>query len=305
MRQISLQGHRGARGLLAENTLPSLAGAFDYAMQGIEFDIQLTKDDQLVIYHDLTLKSSITRNSKGQWVSKNAPAVRSLTLKQLRKYKIGQINKATAYGLRFRKQGKLEDQCVPTLSELIEYLDKRNLNKVLLNIEIKHSPVKPKLCPEPAYIAQKVADEISSLDLGSRTIVQCFNWSVVEAVKGINNQLLTSCLTTIDPTEDTLSPFKGKASQWNAGLDIRDFNYSVADMVSEFGADYWAPYFRNLKRTQLQRAHQHKLKVMTWTVNHSASMKRLMNWGVDGIISDYPNKLEYSWKQWASKIKNT
>ncbi len=300
MRQISLQGHRGARGLLPENTLPSLIKPFEYGMHGIEFDVQLSKDDQVVIYHDLRLKSGITRNSSNNWVHKSGPAVRSLNLKQLKSYKLGRINKNTAYGLRFRKQTALPDQTIPTLYELVEYLDQRNLNNALLNIEIKHSPIAPDLCPDPVYLAEIIVNEINKLNISKRCIVQSFNWSVIQAVKRMDSALTISCLTTIDPVLDTLSPGKKRASLWNAGLDIRDFDNCVVDMVAEFGADYWAPNYINLTKPWIKAAHDRNLRVMTWTVNHLPTMIRIMNWRIDAIISDYPDKLAAASSQWKS-----
>jgi len=302
MRQISLQGHRGARGLLPENTLPSLIEPFEYGMHGIEFDVQLSRDDQVVIYHDLRLKSSITRNSRNNWVQKTGPAIRSLNLKQLKEYKLGRINKKTAYGLRFRKQARLPDQTIPTLYELVEFLDQCKLSNVILNIEIKHSPLEPDLCPEPVYIAEKIVNEINNLKISKRCIVQCFDWSVIQAVKQFDSALAISCLTTIDPVLDTLSPHKGKASLWNAGLDIRDFNNNAVDMVAQFNADYWTPNYINLTKSQIGQAHNHNLGVMTWTVNNPLTMRRLMKWGIDAVISDYPDKLDIAHRQWKSTL---
>ncbi len=303
MRQISLLGHRGARGLLPENTLPSLAKPFEFSAHGIEFDLQLSKDNELVIYHDLRLKSNITRNVHGKWIKKTGPPIRQLTLKQLRQYKLGRLNKHTAYGLLYRKQQTLPDQSIPTLAEMIEYFDKLNLNKTLLNIEIKHSPLEPEICPRPSTLAKRIVQEIHRLKINKRCVVSCFNWEVVRVVREIDPSLKIGCLTMADPTEDTLSPVKGKTSLWNAGLDIRDFNNIVPDMVKEFGAEYWIPYYKNLSRTAVVTAHSRGLKVFTWTVNHKATMKKLMKWGIDGIISDYPDKLEKCWAQWSSKNK--
>ena len=300
MRQISLQGHRGARGLLAENTLPSLVKPFEFGMHGIEFDVQLSKDDEVIIYHDFRLKSNITRNSQNKWIEKNGPPVRYLSLKELKQYKLGKINKATAYGVRFRKQASLPDQSIPTLYELVEHLNKNDLGDVLLNIEIKHSPLLPDLCPEPEFLAEKIVHEINKLDISKRCIVQCFNWSVIKAVRKLDSSLPISCLSTIDPFEDTLSPQDGKACAWTANLDIRDFNNNVAEMVAQFNANYWAPNFINLSQELIDHAHNRNLAVMTWTVNHQSTMKRLLNWGVDAIISDYPDKLEIAFRHWKS-----
>lgn len=300
MRQISLQGHRGARGLLAENTLPSLAKPFEYGMHAIEFDVQLSKDDQVIIYHDLRLKSSITRNSQNKWIRRTGPAVRALSLKQLKQYKLGRINKKTAYGIRFRNQTSLPDQSIPTLHELVEYLDQRKLNNATLNIEIKHSPYESNLCPGPEHLAEKIVNEINRLEISKRCIIQCFNWSVLQAVRQIDSALPISCLTTIDPIEDTLSPDKGRTSRWNDGLDIRDFDNNVVDMVAQFNADYWAPNYINLTSPEIAYAHNRNLRVITWTVNHLSTMKRMMDWGIDAIISDYPDKLEIANRQWKS-----
>ncbi len=303
MRQISLLGHRGARGLLAENTLPSLAKPFEFGADGIEFDVQLSKDNELVIYHDLRLKSNITRDADGKWIKKLGPAVRDLTLKQLRQYKLGRINKRSAYGLLYSKQQILPDQTIPTLAELVEYFDKQRLNQAILNIEIKHSPKEPGLCPRPTTLAKKVVDEIHRLKINNRCVVSCFNWAVIKAVREIDSSLSIGCLTTVDPTENTLTPVNNKPSLWNAGLDIRDFNRVTPEMVAAFGAEYWIPYYKNLSKAHLDIAHSHHLKVFTWTVNHKATMKKLMQWGTDGIISDYPDKLQKTWQQWSSNNK--
>ena len=301
MRQISLLGHRGARGILPENTLPSLAKPFEFGAHGIEFDLQLSKDNELVIYHDLRLKPNLTRDPSGKWIKKNGPAIRSLTFNQLRQYKLGRINKKTAYGLKFRKQHVLHDQSIPTLAELVEFLDKKNLNHALLNIEIKHSPLQPEICPRPSTLAKKVVQEIHRLKINKRCVVSCFNWAVIQAVREIDSSLQTGCLTVIDPMDDTISPRKGKASPWNAGLDIRDFNHVVPSMVAEFGPEYWIPYYKNLNKKSIDQAHSNNLKVFTWTVNHATTMKKLMEWGIDGIITDYPDKLEKCWCKWSSK----
>ena len=300
MRQISLQGHRGARGLLAENTLPSLTKPFEFGMHGIEFDVQLSKDDKVVIYHDLRLKSDITRDAGNNWVKNAGPPVRSLPLSELKQYRLGRINKKTAYGLRFRKQACLPDQSMPTLYDLVEHFDKRNLGQVHLNIEIKHSPVDTDLCPDPVHLANIIVNEIANLGISKRCTVQCFNWSVIEAVRNIDDSLPISCLTTVDPIEDTVYPKNGNRSLWNAGLDIRDFDNNVVNMVLHFNADYWAPNFINLSKAQIDHAHAHDLAVMTWTVNHLSTMKRLMNCRVDAIISDYPDKLANAFRQWKS-----
>jgi len=301
MRQISLLGHRGARGLLAENTLPSLAKPFEYGADGIELDIQLSKDNKLVIYHDLRLKSNITRDPYGKWVRKPGQPVRSLTLNQLKQYKLGLINKKTAYGLLFRKQKRLPDQAIPTLAELVEHFDKENLNNALLNIEIKHSPEETEICPRAFTIAKKVVDEIHRLKIADRCVVSCFNWAVIKSVRELDTGLKTGCLTMIDPNDDTISPVKGNTSLWNAGLDIRDYDQSVAAMVLEFGAEFWIPYYKNLTKQELDKAHINDLNVITWTVNHKQTMKKLMRWGVNGIISDYPNKLQSAYQRFSAK----
>lgn len=300
MRQISLQGHRGARGLLAENTLASLIKPFEFGMDGIEFDVQLSRDDKLVIYHDLRLKPEITRDASNRWVDKNGPPVRSLTLNQLKQYRLGRIKKSSAYGMRFRKQTVLPDQTIPSLYDLVEHLDRHNLGHVTLNIEIKHSPLDADLCPSTEHMAKVIVDEIRNLNISRRCILQSFNWAVIKHVRALDHTLPISCLTTGHPAEDTVSARNGSPSPWTGGLDVRDFNNNVVDMVLEFNADYWAPNVINLNKTQLERAHAHHLAVMTWTVNHILTMKRLMNWGVDAIITDYPDRLEAAFQQWKS-----
>ena len=137
---ISLVGHRGARGLMPENTIEGFEYILDNGISAIEFDVLLTKDEVPVITHDFHLSKSITRNAEGNWLLKNGPRIGDLTVADLQMFDVGGVDKRSSYGSLYPKQAFLSDVRIPKLSDLLELACRPEGQNLFLLLEVKSEP---------------------------------------------------------------------------------------------------------------------------------------------------------------------
>ncbi len=305
MKTLKIEGHRGARGLLPENTLASFKKALDIGVTGIEFDVGITRDNHVVVVHDRELNPAITRDAVGNWLDDTGPAIWHLTLDELHKYDVGRLDPNSDYCRNFPLQQAVDGSRIPTLAEVAELLDKRSQNDVDLNIELKISPEYPDATMYPEAFADRVVYEIKQLDLSTRTTLQCFYWRVIQHIQEITPDIRVSYLTSEDPGFfDTIYGVDKSDSEWTAPFDIRDYK-SVPHMVATAGGHVWSPNYKDISRNIVSTAHELDLPVFTWTVNEKDDMRRLIDWSVDGIISDYPDRLRSVLEDMGMAVPNT
>lgn len=286
---FDLEGHRGARGLAPENTLAAFRRALAIGVTTLETDLAVTRDDVLVISHDPYLNSDLVRDADGQWLVERGPAIRSLTLVELKRYDIGRMNPSSRYATQFPSQQAADGERFPTLDELFD-LVKTQPKPVRLNVETKITPTDPHQTVDPATFARLVVDTIHRAQLGERVTVQSFDWRTLVAVKKRDPSIATACLTIETENNDNVKPGDNGASPWTAGFDLRRYG-SVPKLVKAAQCDIWSPLWRNATNERIDEAHALGIKVLPWTVNDPAEMARLIDAGVDGIITDYPDRL--------------
>ncbi len=137
---FDLIGHRGARGLAPENTLPSFARALSLGVTVLELDTAITKDGVIVISHDPSLNPNITRDKDGKWLAKPGPAIHSLTFNELQQYDVGRLKPNTNYAKSFPEQKSVDGTRIPRLADLFALVKKSGNEQVRFNIELKVSP---------------------------------------------------------------------------------------------------------------------------------------------------------------------
>ena len=281
---FDLQAHRGGRGLAPENTLAAFSQAVALGVDTLELDVGLTADGVVVISHDTSLNPDHTRDAQGQWLSAKGPTVRSLTLAQLQRYDVGRIRPDSEYAKQFTKQQAVDGQRIPTLAALFDQV--RANPKVRFNIETKVDPTLPDETASPDAIADALVAEIQRAGVAQRVTIQSFDWRtlarVAQRAPGIQRAYLSSPRTLAD-------------SRWTQGIELASHG-SAPQLVKAAAGDStapltWSPAFRELTQAQIQEAHSIGLLVLPWTVNARADMARLIDWGVDGIITDYPDVL--------------
>ena len=282
---FDLQGHRGARGLMPENTPPAWRKALEIGVDTIECDMAVTKDGVVVVYHDQRLNPDITRGPDGKWLEKPTPAINELTFDELQKYDVGRIKPGTKYAADFPDQQPVDGTRIPRLSDLFDLVKAAGNTKVGFDCETKLSPLAPEETLPPQEFARKVIAEIRKHGMAARTMVQSFDWRTLQVIQkeapGIRTMYLSSP-RTLAPAEG------GRPSPWLAGFAPEQHG-SVPRAVKAAGGSIWAPNQTYLTPQLLAEAKSLGLTVIPWTVNSPDMMTKLIDMGVDGIISDRPD----------------
>ena len=292
VREIFIVGHRGAAGLAPENTLAAFKKACEFGVDAIELDVFLSADGKIIVHHDYRLKPETTRSSNGSFLSRPGPAIKDLNLAQLKTYDVGRLRPDTRYSRRYPKQQAVDGARIPTLKESIAFLNANCGGETQLWIEIKTNPEKPHRTPPPAMIAKAVLAVVGEQNYATRVRILAFDWRVLTHVQKIASDIPLVYLTHVGVRFNTIKPGQAGASPWMAGLDIDDFNGSVPQAVKAAGGRYWAPHYQYLTMAQLKEAHQLGLEVFVWTVDSRAEMIRLLEMGVNGIITNRPDILK-------------
>ena len=288
-RAFDLQGHRGARGLAPENTLAAFRRALEIGVTTIETDVAVTKDGVPVISHDPRLNPDLVRDESGQWLAAQGPSIHSLTLDELRRYRLGRINPQSRYAHDFPEQQPSDGERFPTLADLLERV-RESGKPVRLNIETKLTPDNAGDTVDAATFVRVIVDALRKAHLADRAPIQSFDWRTLVEMREVAPDIPTTCLTIDTQNNSTMVPAADGKSPWHAGLALRDYG-SVPALVAAAGCTTWSMFWRNLTPALVQEAHGKGLKLLPWTVNNPSDMERLIEMGVDGIITDYPDRL--------------
>lgn len=280
---FDLQAHRGGRGLTPESTLAGFRNAIALGVATLETDLAVTKDDVLVLSHEPRLNPDLVRGPDGKWLEGTGPTIHSLTLAELKTYDIGRLNPATHYGQQFPAQTPHDGERFPTLAELYAMAGPG----IRFNIETKIDPTKPDQTVDAAHFAKLTVDAIHAAKMQRRTTIQSFDWRTLVEAKRLAPEIETVCLTIESRDMNTVSP---RPSPWLAGLDAKNAGSSILQLARMAGCSAWSPFWRNVTAATVVEAHALGLKVIPWTVNDPAEMKRLIDLKVDGLITDYPDR---------------
>ena len=192
---IKIYGHRGARGDLPENTLPSFKYLFDNKIMAYETDILITKDNIPVLTHDFRLDPSFTKDDLGNWIEDENIKIFDLTYEELQKFDVGSINKLSRYGRRFINQKKLENQKIPSLSELLDLSSQYNDENLVVNLEIKSTPVEEMLTPKPHEYVKLVIEEVKKSKIKENIIISSFDWRILKEIENQSPEISRGYLT--------------------------------------------------------------------------------------------------------------
>ncbi len=295
-KEIMIIGHRGAAGLLPENSIAGFMKAIEIGVDAFELDVHLTSDNVVVVTHDYKLKPEITRDSTGKWIKKK-PLIKDLNLAQIQSFDIGRLNRSTDYAKKYPNQKNVDGERIPTLLDVIK-LVKRSDDNVKIFIELKTSPGKTTESNSLELIAREVAKIIKEENFIDRVTVISFDWRGLSHIKKYIPGVRTAHLTIANKSFDTIQSNKDGPSPWMNGVDIDEFK-SIPEAIKAAGGGIWATnYYHTLSHGKsinsdiVEQAHTHGLYVLVWTVNNRQDMKRMIKMNVDGIITDRPDILK-------------
>ncbi len=275
---FSLQGHRGARGNYPENTIPAFKYAIEKNMNAIELDAVVTLDNEVVVYHDFFLNSAICISPDGKPV--NAKPVKKVTLAEFQLLDCG-----TKKNKNFPEQVPVPGIHPPTLKEVFTFVKAEealspHVSQLQFSIEMKINPLD--------YSQEEIKKNIALLiniikeyKLENRVIIQSFVMEALQESKSLAPEIRTSALFSV--------------SYFNFAMLAMGFRNSLRQEIIQTAlaskADYISPYQVYVTHSFVKEAHEKKLKVIPWTVNSEKEIRLMLSTGVDGIISDYPERL--------------
>ena len=279
-------GHRGERGDLPENTGKRWKYLFENDSSAQETDIVLYKELGPVIHHDFRLNPALTKDSEGNWITNDDIKIYDLTYEQLSKFTIGSINKKSEYGRKFDNQKNLPAQEIPKLSDLLELTSRNILDGLIINLEIKSTPIENNLTPHPDIMAKLVINEVNKFKLRDNVIYSSFDWRILREIKTLDPKIPRAYLT---------SKKMGKIYDKSPWLDLMPVydkdNLGLPKLIKELGGNAWHPKHKDIKREDVRISHDEGLPINVWTVNEEYDMMRMIDQGVDGIMTDYPVKV--------------
>ncbi|MBK7873420.1 MAG: glycerophosphodiester phosphodiesterase [Saprospiraceae bacterium] len=261
------QGHRGARGLMPENSIPGFLKALEYPIKTLEMDVVISKDSQVILSHEPWMSASICSKPDGSLVTEEED--KAFKIFQLTYDEIRQFDCGSRGNVRFPEQQSLPTH-KPLLSEGVTEVERHCKDyKIALpfyNIEIKSQPEWDNIfTPEPRIFAQLLIDQINRLGIKDRTCIQSFDVRALQAVHEIDETIVTAYL-----------------------LENADGLEKNMEKLS-FKPNIYSPYHALVSANLVEKVHTQKMRIIPWTVNDTITMRGLINMGVDGIITDYPN----------------
>lgn len=255
---LQIHGHRGSRGSHPENTLPAFQEAVMAKAHVLELDMQLTADDVVIISHEPSLTSALCRYTSGKPITAPIP-IRSLRALELAQFECGAIAQA-----RFPEQKQIAGVPIPTFEAFLQWKAK-NAPKLEMNIETKMTADDPKWIPDPALFATRVIELLRKHGVVEKAILQSFDFRTLAAAKKIEPKLRLSCLFETEKDFCTLTHAQGAA--------------------------FASPEKGLVTKEQVAACHKLGIQVVPWTANAPEDWRRLLECGVDAIITDYPRKL--------------
>ncbi len=269
LQNFDIQGHRGCRGLLPENTIPAMLLALEFEVTTLEMDVVITKDKQVVLSHEPYLSSKTCRDKKGKRIPKTKEKkynIYEMTYKELKKYDCGTVSSS-----KFPNQLNVKT-VKPLLTDVIDVVEEHICDNALPDVQFSiETKIKERtdniFHPEPEEFVYLVLNAIRTRCIEEKTIIQSFDFRTLRLVKEKEPSIKIGLLDQ---------------NQNSAEYNIQQLG---------FKPDIYSPHYQKVTPSLVNYLHDQNIKVIPWTVNSEAAMRNLINMGVDGIISDYPNVL--------------
>ncbi|GAB3195937.1 glycerophosphoryl diester phosphodiesterase [Pontibacter aydingkolensis] len=267
MPAFDMEGHRGARGLMPENTIPAMIKAMELGVTTLEMDAHISKDGRVLLSHDPYFNRKHELLPDGKKIP--ASEAKKHVLYQLDYSEIKRYDVGSKFYKNFPKQ-QLQQAHKPLLAEVIDtvqaYIADHNLPQVFYNIETKSKPSGDgKYHPAPHEFVERLMAVILEKKIAPYVIIQSFDVRTLQVLKQKYPEIKTSLLV--------------------------ENLHSLEKNLEKLGflPNVYSPYYKLVTPDLLQKAHNLNMKVIPWTVNDLKEMKQLKELGVDGIITDYPD----------------
>ncbi len=268
-RQIEVQGHRGCRGLMPENTLPAFKKALDLGVRSLELDVVITRDKKVLVSHEPWLSHEICTDKRGREIKEaQEPNIYKMTYEEIARCDCGSIPHP-----RFPKQKKIQVS-KPLLNDLIDSLrqycrDKDiDHNTVWYNIEIKRKKEHDRIFHPPvAEFTDLLISLIQDKNIGEQCNIQSFDWEVLRLCREKAPHIPLAMLV-----ENELS----------AEENLQELGFTP---------QIYSCYFKLIDKEVLDFVEKYNMKLIPWTVNEPNDIETMLALPIDGIITDFPDRV--------------
>lgn len=280
--------HRGASGLAPENTLAAVRKAIEAGADGIEFDVQLSADGHVVVYHDLRLKPELTRLD-GKWLAVAGSAVSSLTLAELRRYDVGRVRPGTPYARRYPDYAPADGERIPTLDAVLALVRETAPAEFQLWIELKLDPTQPDLSSDPDALADAVAAAVEGAGMAAQATAISFHWPALYRIQEKAPAIRTGYLSAQQDWLDNIAAGRPGLSPWTAPVDVDAHGGSIPQAIAAAGGAAWSVYLGDLTPQTLREARDLGLQVGVWTVRSRSDLALARGLAPDVVTTDRPD----------------
>ena len=288
---IRIYGHRGARGDIVENSLEGFRYTFDLGIRAVEFDVVISKDNIPVLFHDYHLNPDIVKDSSNNWISNKNIKILDLTFEELQKYNIESLKPETRYAKRFKNQKPAKGAKIPKLKDFFKLVNEDKYKDVFLNLEIKSTPVIEGLTPNPEKMVSLILKDIKEFNLEDRTLITSYDFRILYALKKQNPNVLRGFITLQQGLSITKKNIY-ENSPWMVKNYPMEELFLLPNIIKSLEGHVWSAFYRDVTKQNVELAHKHGLATCVWTVNREQDIIRMIEYGVDGIITDYPKKVQ-------------
>ena len=288
---VRIYGHRGARGDMVENSISGLKYAFDLGIRAVEFDVVISKDNIPVLFHDYRLNPDLVKDSSGNWITDKNMKLRDLTYEEISKYTIESVKPDTKYAKRFKNQQSAKGEKIPKLTDFFKLVTEDKYKDAFLNLEIKSTLTQENVTPNPEKMVSLILKDIKEFNLEDRTIITSYDWRILYELKKQNPNVLRGFIT-LQQDLPTTKKNVYENSPWMVKKYPMEELFLLPNIIKSLEGHVWSVFYRDLTEQNVELAHKHGLATCVWTVNREKDIIRMIEYGVDGIITDYPKKVQ-------------
>ena len=288
---VRIYGHRGARGDMVENSISGLKYAFDLGIRAVEFDVVISKDNIPVLFHDYRLNPDLVKDSSGNWITDKNMKLRDLTYEEISKYTIESVKPDTKYAKRFKNQQSAKGEKIPKLTDFFKLVNEDKYKDAFLNLEIKSTLTQENVTPNPEKMVSLILKDVKEFNLEDRTLITSYDWRILYELKKQNPNILRGFIT-LQQDLSTVKKNVYENSPWMVKKYPMEELFLLPNIIKSLEGHVWSVFYRDLTKQNVELAHKHGLATCVWTVNREKDIIRMIEYGVDGIITDYPKKVQ-------------
>lgn len=270
--------HRGGSLLARENSLTAFKTALALGADGIELDVQLSADKEVIVYHDFKINPSTTVTREGKTLKTTGPALSQMTLENLDSFRLTPLSSSKIPSLKDLEK-------IPTLKEVLEFIYLSGDSHIKLYIELKTSPHPYDNSSDPYHLVDAVLACVEQIPLREQVLLLSFDW------RSLIYAQTKAVLPMIYITKNANPMIIKEESPWFGGFDPYKFEGSFLQAIKEAGGAYWSSTYSQVTDDLMDKARTLGLKVNIWTPNSHKNLEKVIALGADDITTDRPDLL--------------